>query len=240
MLLLALLGACGAGKEPETASDDNGGGEDMPAWCAEDHRALVTDPTIAAEGFDFSAQTVVDAALGEFSGGLSFVQLDHADVQTTLSLARTDGVIEAVYYVLEGGGGESELASGAPAVDCQPGYAIPAAGTLIAEEILAETLDVTVVAERADAGAFSLGLALDDVNGTARPVDIVPEDWASVTLALDARLDGGAWLGSLTWQASSEASAARVAQPKTTESDTGTAAVSGMVEGYGSFTLTRP
>lgn len=245
MLLVTLLGACSDPKVDTASADEDRGGADMPAWCAEDHRTEVTDPATPADGFSFSAQAILDAALGDFTGMLDFVQLDRPKVTTTLSLTRTDAPIEAVYFVMEGGTGDTGMASGAPDPLCESRYEVPAAGTLIAEDLLAETLDLSLSAARAESATFTLSLPLADVNGAARPVDIVPEDWASVTLALDAHQDAGAWLGSLMWQASSEASTARrtggsTARAKDEQAETGATGVSGMVEGYGSFTLTRP
>lgn len=231
-LALATTIGCAAG-----AGIDDPPGSNMPAYCAEDQREVVTDPSVAAAGFAFPASDAITAQAGPFAGDLTR-ESDTTSLALTIAVDRVDAVSTVL---VDPGGSDTGPQMGAPEQDlqCQPYYDLAITGTLAAADgTIDESFHSASRVYDTASGAFSAAIALGDVHGTARPV-LDPSAWDAVALQIDATLDNGSWVGSITWMASNDTSndTDSFVYDTATGTGTGTVDVSGMTEPIGTFAL---
>lgn len=220
--MLLLLLAC-------SAPDDDSAllGADAPARCVEVAREPVTDPAVPAPGMAWAPGPTLSDAVGSFAGTLDA----GGGAALALSLALA-GDAEWVDLELEGGGGDSGPATGAPEPACDDAYEARLAGRFTADPLVDLPLAVSVTLAAEGEATWSARTDLDAVGGSGAPADIDPADWDEVVLGLDARLDAGGWSGSATWSASNAAAKGRAKD----QADTGAVGVAGAVEPWGSWT----
>lgn len=240
-MFLFLASACIA--TPDATPDGNdtsadtghlGGGADMPAYCVEDRREAVADPTVAATDFSFAVQTAIDAQVGRFVGTLTPYTGESGGL--TVQVADPGLGIAAVYRVLvDPNEGETGMAQGAPgASDCPPVYEY-ALAVAVRSDDGAFVADFSPTLEVSDPAATTLHdqVLLAAFAGTARPTFDIGK-WASVSFAVDAAQADDAWTGSFTWFGLSEA-----AESAGAEAETGSVNPSGETEGVGGFEVYR-
>lgn len=219
MLLLPLF-ACGpeASTDVDEPEDTDPAGQNRPAYCAESGRVTVEDPPTAAAGLSFSAQDVLDAHAGAWSG--TFTAASEATSTIMITMARPDGggAIEAVTYTLVDPGG-----SAVAATDCPSAYDLAVVVTLFTGDgLLAETVDATLHAPSVEGPRWTQPVA--DVHGRTEPTAFSPAD--GTELMLEAHADADAWLGSAAWFAGDAP-------------DSGASSPSGRSEAVGGWVVTR-
>lgn len=229
---LPLLGGCFG-----LFGDGGQSGTEVPDSCEEIARAPVTDLTTPADGLSFSAQDVLDAIDGDWSGSWAPTTGDPADAHASIAAdaATVVRVDQALVSHAAADGQRAEGALDAMPVECGPYYVVIAAVDLSTSDgALAETFAAEVTARDLAAGTFAAAIDRLDVVGSTRPAAFDPADWQHVNLAIDGSFADGGLSGSATWQASND--------PVDVVADTGgtsTVDVSGMTEGVGYFALTR-
>ncbi len=237
--MFAFFLAC-ATPSPATDTADTGrlpggGGADMPAYCAEDHRVLVDDPSVPAADFAFAVSDALAAQVGPWSGTLTPYQGDAVGLDLTVAEAGLG--IAAVYRVLvdPNQGETGSYGEGAPDVgDCPPVYEYSlTVDVATTDGAYAAQFQPLVQVAAAETATFFDTVALADFTGTAPP-GVDATRWAFVSFGVDATLADAAWTGSFLWYG---ASAAPV--DGSAESDTGTVEPSGETAGVGGFSVSR-
>lgn len=232
--LLACATATPATDTTDTGALPGGGGADMPAYCAEDHRVLVDDPTVPAADFSFAAADALAAQTGPWSGTLTPYQGDA--VALDLTVAEAGPGIAAVYRVLvDPSAGDTGYDQGAPDVgDCPAVYEYGlTVDVASADGAYAAQFQPLVQVAAAETATFFATVPLADFTGTAPPA-VDATRWAYVSFGVDATLADAAWTGSFLWYG---ASAAPV--DGSAETETGEVEPSGETAGVGGFTVAR-
>lgn len=252
LFVVAFAGGCDFGADD--AAEDTGGpgiGANMPAWCEEVSRVAVSDTSLPAEGFAFAADDAIAALAGTFAGELVTYDANGDEAgRAPLQLVLTAGGVDAVSTVLVDPAADDPTTDGPPmgapeqqdAGGCAPFYEISAIGHLSAGDgLLDESVSVKLRVIDAAQGSFTASIALAELHGTAvPPAEIAPSDWDAVGLSVDAYLESGAWIGTVTWQASNEDTGGTYTYDTATGVGTGTVEVSGMSATLGSFSAARP
>jgi len=246
LALTALVGCAKTTGSPDTGSTTDTGtpgtGGDMPSYCEEFSRVAVSDPSVAADGFDFAASSATAVQAGSFSGDLVYYAAGGSGDHVPMTLTLTVTGIDAVKTVLVDPNTDTSYPPmGAPdnGDGCLPYYEIRMDAHLATDDgALDEDASVASRASAPDVGAFSASIDLTTIQGTASPSDIDPSEWDAVALVANANLQDGHWAGSLMWAATNEPTPDTSATYDTaTGVGTGTVGVSGETSPLGSFDL---
>lgn len=215
--MLLVLVACQYTPPPEVPDEGGQSGTAMPPHCVEDSRVTVTDPTVPAEGFDFSASDVIAPVEGIWRGEGVLEGGSLVTVETTV--AWEGGLIEAVLTHYEEGSGEIE-ALGAPDTamsDCPPVYELGFALDVAAPPWL------TVSGTARLAASVDLGMSIpievdeSDVTGDLEPPEWDnPQYWDRTSLSAVFQQYGGASSLDLQWWAINDDPAQSTGDPTTT------------------------
>jgi len=220
-LLLILLAGC---------SIDNQRDEAFGWLCEETGRAEVTDPSEPAEGMDFAADDLLDAAMGTFTGEFSYLDPESGEpveASAAMELVATGEVDLVSLELVDHGGDELTLLE---EEDCSSRYETGITGlfsTGLGGYTLIEDLTETLIVDSADEAVFWATIDFGDYGGPLLPISFDPAEMDETTLDLDARFRDGVWEGEWRWFAS-------VVQEGTDGDDGVAVAVS---EEIGTFTL---
>lgn len=213
-----LASACG----DEWVKDSGLNDREADAWgCVEVDRQPVTDPSMPADGFSFTAEEALTSWSGAWSGLLSPSAEEKTEESVESALViRSTGLVEAV--LSEEGDTTMEYADG---IDCGSRY------EAVAELDLSLGVDGSLMEQTLPAVltllASSINLAgelpLDEVTGALEP-EFDPSEYDESYLSLYAGGSDGALLGTVGWIA--------------TRADTDVATA--VMESIGDFVLARP
>lgn len=234
---LALAGACQV-EPPGAVPPDKGGqsGTAQPDGCVEDSRTTVLDPTVAADGFDFTAAEAIAPLEGVWSADATLAGDGGGDAAVTASVAWDGGVIEAVLSHLEerdDGAMGVGAPTGAPGETCPPAYSVGFTLDVGAAPILAVGGAAEVALRNDGYAEVPIEVDVSEVQGDLQPpVWDNPELWDRTALsAVFQRAPGEETASlSLTWWAINDDP---VQSSNTTVTANGGTVMTGVVEPSG-------
>lgn len=209
LLPMVLLAACPflPHKDIDVTTRDTGGNDEAAWGCVETGRTPVADPTVAADGFAFSAFEAYGPWVGTWAGSFTVKNADgtDGDILSAWMQVQVDGDVQAVTYEAETGS-DSGMELGAPESDCAPAYEIPLAvhywmGMDDITDLETDAQAIMVVSSIEDIGFF-VTLDPGTVATERAPTSFDPAEMDETWLSLNAHVDADSWWGDWSWQAS--------------------------------------
>lgn len=226
-------------------TDERSGGQSgtaHPEMCVEESREAVSDPSVAATGFDFAANEVLAAMEGDWEGTAD-LDGDATDDTIQVTVAWDEGPIDAVLWHLEPSDSGTTLALGVPSPACRPTYEIGFRLDVASAPWLDVGGDLTLEAAQASGQYLQLEVDAGNLGGKlAPPAWGQPDLWDRTSLsAVFQELEGAARLDLVWWAINDDpkSSASPDGTQSTATASSGTVQPSGKTEPLASVMLTR-
>lgn len=190
--------------------DDTGGGRDTGSslGCVEVSREEVSDTSLPAGTLDFSIDSVMAGAAGDWTGDAWYGMYEEGTPVSASATFHLDGPWYAIHSEVEGSDTGTWRAVAYPI--CEDSYQTSlglslwiqdGSTSLVQVEGAAATLTLggSYLAD-GNAGSFSMPLT-DAQHGELTPDGVDPTEWDTISMSLDGSFDSTGWHGQVWWTA---------------------------------------